>query len=57
MKKPIHRGTLTFEWVAVTTFLVIGAISAIGALRTALNNTAKVVPENICNLSSEIEVK
>ncbi|MBQ9456815.1 MAG: hypothetical protein Q4A17_09405 [Thermoguttaceae bacterium] len=51
-----RRGTLTFEWIAITTLLVIGVISALGALRTALNNTAEVIPDNICHLSSELPV-
>lgn len=53
--KPRH-GTLTFEWIAITTLLVIGVISALGALRTHLSHTAEVIPENICNLSSELHV-
>ena len=56
VKKTIRRGTLTFEWIAITTLLVIGVISALGALRTALNNTAEVIPDNICHLSSELPV-
>ncbi|MBQ6108763.1 MAG: hypothetical protein IJK97_11190 [Thermoguttaceae bacterium] len=56
VKKTIRRGTLTFEWIAITTLLVIGVISALGALRTALNHTAEVIPENVCNLSSELDV-
>ncbi|MCR5163212.1 MAG: hypothetical protein K6C40_04255 [Thermoguttaceae bacterium] len=55
-KKKPRRGTLTFEWIAITTLLVIGVISALGALRTALCHTAEVIPENVCNLSSELEV-
>lgn len=51
-----RTGSLTFEWLVITTLLVIGVISALGALRTALTETAEVMPENICNLSSEIEV-
>jgi hypothetical protein len=56
LKKKIRRGTLTFEWIAITTLLVIGVISALGALRTALNHTAEVIPENVCHLSSELNV-
>ena len=51
-----RRGTLTFEWIAITTLLVIGVISALGALRTALTHTAEVIPENVCHLSSELDV-
>ncbi len=55
-KKKTRRGTLTFEWIAITSLLVIGVISALGALRTALNRTAEVIPENVCNMSSELDV-
>ena len=51
-----RRGTLTFEWITITTLLVIGVISALGALRSALIHTAEVVPQNISQLSSQIEV-
>ncbi len=56
-KSPKRRGSLTFEWIVITTLLVIGVISGLGMLRSALNETAKVLPENICNMSTEIEVK
>lgn len=56
LKTKPRRGTLTFEWITITTLMVIGVISALGALRTALNNTAEVIPDNICNLSSELPV-
>lgn len=49
-----RRGSLTFEWIVITTFLVIGVISALGALRHALNETAEVVPANVCNFCTEI---
>ena len=55
-KTKLRRGTLTFEWIAITTLLVIGVISALGALRSKLNETAEVIPDNICNLSSELPV-
>ena len=50
-----RRGTLTFEWIAITTLLVIGVISALGVLREKLTQTAEIIPENVCNLSSEIQ--
>lgn len=51
-----RRGSLTFEWIVISTLLVIGVLTALGALRNALNETAEVIPENICHLSTEIEV-
>ena len=55
-KTKSRRGTLTFEWITITTLLVIGVISALGALRLALIRTAEIVPENISHLSSQIDV-
>lgn len=52
-----RRGTLTFEWIAITTLMVVGVISALGALRTALSDTAEIIPDNVCNLSSELNVQ
>lgn len=49
-----RRGSLTFEWIVITTLLVIGVISALGVLRQALNETAEIIPANICNISTEI---
>ncbi len=51
-----RRGSLTFEWIIISTIMAIGILTALGALRNALNETAEVVPENICNLSTEIQV-
>jgi len=31
-----RRGSLSFEWVAITTLLVIGMISGLGALRNSV---------------------
>lgn len=56
-KSPKRHGSLTFEWIVITTLLVVGVISGLGMLRSALNETANVLPENICNMSTEIEVK
>ena len=56
VKKTIRRGTLTFEWIAITTLLVIGVISALGVLREKLSETAEIIPDNICNLSSQLDV-
>lgn len=56
IKTKIRRGTLTFEWITITTLLVIGVISALGVLRTALSHTAEVIPENVSHLSSELNV-
>lgn len=49
-----RRASLTFEWIVITTLLVVGVISALGVLREALNRTAEIIPENICNISTEI---
>ena len=47
---------LAFEWVVITTLMVIGLISGLGALRNALNDTAEIIPANVCELSTEITV-
>lgn len=38
MKKSTQkrRGSLSFEWIAITTLLVIGMISGLGALRNSV---------------------
>ncbi len=38
MKKTtgIRRGSLSFEWIVITTLLVIGMISGLGALRNSV---------------------
>ncbi|MCR5164507.1 MAG: hypothetical protein K6C40_10855 [Thermoguttaceae bacterium] len=38
MKKSAQkrRGSLSFEWIAITTLLVIGMISGLGALRNSV---------------------
>ncbi|MBQ9456813.1 MAG: hypothetical protein Q4A17_09395 [Thermoguttaceae bacterium] len=38
MKKStkLRRGSLSFEWIVITTLLVIGMISGLGALRNSV---------------------
>ncbi|MDO4628696.1 MAG: hypothetical protein Q4C70_05895 [Planctomycetia bacterium] len=53
-KSPKRCGSLTFEWIVITTLLVIGVISGLGMLRSALNTTATLLPENVCEISTGI---
>lgn len=48
-RTPKRKGSLSFEWIVITTLLVIGLISGLGALRNA-------VVEKLDDLTTSVEI-
>lgn len=52
-KKALRRqGSLSFEWIVITTLLVIGLISGLGALRNAVVDKLDDLTTSVENLNT-----
>ncbi|MDO4628698.1 MAG: hypothetical protein Q4C70_05905 [Planctomycetia bacterium] len=47
-----RKGSLSFEWIVITTLLVIGMISGLGALRNAVVLKLDDLTESVKNLNT-----